>query len=591
MKICNFLSILLTGIKHRSLILTDPKNIIKLNLFFFTGSISSHEMLITTKKSSNVRFLYSSSTVTFSPRKDGGSNNDDRIFQLALKYSLSGGRVLSVSNQARIRTLYVYIYRSLDRLTSQLASNGVKHVATTFISDLSRSINTYTAKMMAHDYDAMLANHMNFTEKFVFLMELLEDLKVKLKKDLPRDTAIARRLVSLEKQLLIKDLVPLPVSEPVKEALYGFQMNFDGNFCIQKLCFEGCHIKTNFTFTQPNTLRIECQLVDSDLFIRDDVKIVKGTVITADVSTQDPNLFSLHFKALFSFFHGNIKGIFFLNQTTALFQSSNFDIGQHNDGGDDTEFTFDICGQASVSPLSTWESLTVSFSGTSSRDNKYNDLFQNNILNFLNNNVESIQNQTNYYTTLYKKSAKSMKVLEITKTGNYKKLIDLEMVWKKTESSFKQSRAQFLNAKERFKSYQVTWYLRDFEKLLDKTVCKLKPCLETCLGTKICQVCQKPEVVNANVLKCENVIRKVKITQEEVFDDACNMAVDVYKTIYTGTCNTGTDLSALRAGLPDWGGGIGLFIIGMIYQLNLRFPKITVEVPEKENNISKVTFR
>ena len=526
-------------------------------------------MLITTRKSSNVRFLYTSSTVTFSPKKDG--NGYDRIFQIALKHSLSGGRVLSVSNQARIRTLYVYIYRSLDRLVTQLASSGVQHVVSTFMKDLSSTINTYTTKMMAHDYDAMLTNQMAFTEKFVSLMELLQDLKLKLQKDLPGDTAITRRLLSLEKRLLVEDLIPLPVSEHIKESLYGFQMDFEGDFCVQKLCFDGCHIKANFTFAQPNTLRIECQLVDGDLLIRDDVKVAKGTVITADVSTKDSNVFVLKFEALFSFFHRNIKGMVFVNQTTALFQSSDFDIAPHDEAG----FTFDICGRASVSPLSTWDSLTVSFSGKSSRDNKYKDLFQNNILKLLNNNMESIRNQTSFYTTLYLQSAKSMKELEITKTDNYQNRLDLEIDWKKAESSFKRSRAQFLNAKERFKSYQVTWYLKDFEKLLDNTVCKLKPCPETCLGTKICRVCQKPEVVNANVLKCENVMRKVKITQQEVFDDSCNKAVDVYKTIYTGTCNTGTDLSELRAGLPDWGGGIGEMIggtTGIQIYLKIAFP-------------------
>ena len=453
-------------------------------------------MLITTKKSSNVRFLYSSSTVTFTPRKDGGQSNDNEIFQLALKHSLNGGRVLSVSNQARIRTLYVYIYRSLDRLVSQLGSNGVQHVAKVFMRDLSRSIKSYTTKIMAHDYDTMLSSQLAFKEKFVSLMELLEDLKLKLQKDLPGDTSIARRLLSLERRLLVKDLIPLPVSEPVKESLNGFQMDFGGDFCIQKLCFEGCHIKTNFTFSQPNTLRIECHLVDGDLLIRDDVKVAKGTVIIADISAHDSNVFTVQFEALFSFFHRNIKGTVFVNQTTALFQSSSFDIAHHGDNNSGKAgFTFDICGRASVSPLSTWDSLTVSFSGTSSTDNKYKDQFQNNILNLLNNNVESIQNQTRFYTSLYTKSARSMKALEITKTGNFKNLIDLEMAWKIAESSFKKLRAQFLNAKERFKSYQVTWYLRDFENLLDNSVCKLKPCPETCLGTKICRVCQKPEVM------------------------------------------------------------------------------------------------
>ena len=526
---------------------------------FLSGIIFSREMVITTNRSRNVRFVYSSSTVTFSPRQDGGSSSGDgeELFQLALNYSLSGGRVISVVNQAKIRTLYVYIYRSLDRIAHQLSSNGVQHVVTGFMNDLSRDIKSYTAKMMSHGYQAMLQNQIVFREKFVFLMELFEDLKLKLRKDLPADTFIARRVETLEKRLLVEDLIPVPVADPIKEALNGFQMNFEGGFCIQKLCFDACHIESYFTFTQARTHKIECK-VNRDRLIRDDVKVVKGTVITADVSTQDSNVFEVRFPALFSFFHQNIKGTVFVNQTTALFQSPNFDI-THNGAG----FTFDILGRASITPLSTWESLTVLFNGASNGDNnKYVNLFQNKIIDFLNSNLETIRNQTQFYTALYSKSTKTMKDLEITKTQNYQKLLNLELAWKTDESNFKRSRARFFNARETFKSYQVTSFLRNFEQTLDNAVCKLNPCPETCLGTTICRVCQKPEIVNADILKCENVMRKVKVTQEEVFNDACNTAVDVYKTLYTGTCNTGGDLSVLRGGLPDWGGGIGEMIGG-----------------------------
>ena len=514
-------------------------------------------MLITTKQLKNVRFVYSSSTVTFTPQnKDGSSSSSDSHFQLALQYSLSGGRVLSVVNQAKIKSLYMYIYRSLDRITQLLSSNGVRHVATNYINELSRNISLYTANIMSHDYRTMLESQIMFAEKFVHLAELFGDLKLQLEKDLPGDTLVSRRLETLEKRLLSEDLIPVSVVGQVKELLHGFQMNFLGEFCIHKLCFDNCRIMTNFTFQQFHKHKIQCQITD-DRLIRDDIMITKGTVVTADVSTQDSNVFELRFEALFSFFHQNINGSVYVNQTIALFQSPEFEVSNADEG-----FTFDLCGRAHVSRLSTWESLTVSFYGVNSGKNMYVDLLQNKLARFLTRNVETIRNQTTFYTDLYTKSTKSMKSFEITKTRNYQQLIDQEITMKSYESHFKQSRAQFLNARETFKSYQVTSSLKDFERILDTTVCKLDLCPETCLGTNICQVCQTPETVKADILKCENIKRKVRVTQEEVFDDACNEAIDVFKTLYTGTCNTGSDVTALRTGLPDWGSGIGEMIGG-----------------------------
>ncbi|XP_066924468.1 uncharacterized protein [Clytia hemisphaerica] len=508
------------------------------------GSSHKHEMVITTL-AKHVRFVYDSLTNTFSPNKD-------EPFQMSLKYSLTGGSVKSVTNQAKIRSLLVYIHRSLDRIVSQLGSKGIKYVVTDYVGELSRNISLYTRQIQSAGYEMMLTKQLELQNKFVYLKEIFEDLKIKIQKDLPTDTIMIGRIEALERRLLSTDLVPIPEMNPIKENIHGFEIRYNGGLCIQKLCFRSCHVTVRFSIIDDSIQYVKCQLLHEEQ-IRRDVRLSKGTVVTINLSTQNKGAFDMTFQAAFSFFHQNVNGTVSVNQTSAIFAVRNFHVAE--------SFIFDIRGEALVTSISTWESLTVLFHGESSQHCPQVKFFQNKMISFLHKNADSVSNKAKYYSDLFKNSTVTLKTLEKSKTKNFQNVLNLKQASDVATAEYKKSRILFHAAKERFKSYQVTTYLRDFEKRLDQ-VCKLKTCPERCLGTEICRVCQKPEIVKARILKCQNIKKKVRVTQEEIFDDACNKAIDIYKSIYTGTCRTGGDVSGLRAGIPNWTGGIGELIGG-----------------------------
>jgi len=492
----------------------------------------------------NVRFIYKTAMVTYSPKSN--------IFQLCLQYDLNGGRVTGVSNQARIRSLLTYIYRSLDRIIRLLSSKNIQYVVTSYIKNFVREISSYASHIMSLDYQGTLEKYLKFESKFQYLKEMFEDLKIKIQKDAPSDTAILGRISSLERRLSSGDMAPVPTLTAINEQFHGFEVRYHGGICVHKLCFKTCNIAAQYSIKNSKHQIIQC-ITDAEENIRDDVKIAMATPISINISTIINGAFQISFPVLFSFFHQNVEGNVTVNSTTATFTVKNFQVADN--------FWFDIKGEAPVTPLSTWESLSVSFYGRSNNTANHLSIFEQKIVAFLKRNAVMVNKKKRYYTELYTNSTNTLKHIEVTKTNCYLNLLKLQRASKIADAEYKKSFANFLNAKELFKSYQVTSYLRNYEKHLD-AVCQLKTCPETCLGTNICQVCQKPETVIADILTCQNIKRKVWVTEQEEFDDACNKAVNVYKNIYTGTCRTGGDVSGLRAELPNWAGGIGELIGG-----------------------------
>ena len=81
-----------------------------------------------------------------------------------------------------------------------------------------------------------------------------------------------------------------------------------------------------------------------------------------------------------------------------------------------------------------------------------------------------------------------------------------------------------------FKSYQVESYLKNYQYYLDRQ-CKLQTCSVTCLKTEICQICESDRSVDIKVLKCNDIQKKVRITQEEEYHAACHQLKSFHRQV------------------------------------------------------------
>ncbi|XP_057308199.1 uncharacterized protein LOC130646079 [Hydractinia symbiolongicarpus] len=525
----------------------------QINFIIILGSLSKPNLndgMTVVTNSSNIKFIYNSPIITFQAKHDV-MNNQSNAVEINSKYYLVGGSVVGIKNQMQLRIKLSVLLSNINGLLRfTIGDMKIKQFLSTQKVQLTVLINKLKFGM---DYKSLMTETTNLKRELHQLWDLLDGLITKGKVDQSINRMVITRATFILRLIRQTDITPLPVLTKMEEKEIGLQFGFHGTICLYKLCIQHCLLNVSFSKQDPTKVLINCH-TQKDQFIRPKIKLEKNKDVVITMSTQT-NHFEVKFPTVVSMFHQNVPGIFYFNESKASCYVPNFDLG-------DGIFS-NITALTDLDTTSTWLSLVFKLSGQSDVSSHFVQQFQLEINSFLKQNADATKNKLKVLSTRLLEANQKLKIAEslLLKSSNTLKRYQYEQ--KVAKFLYISSLVNLNRSRIQFRSYQVTHYLRNYKLIFD-SICKLKVCRQQCIMTEACRICQESQTVKTDVLKCSNVKKKVRLTQEEEYDDACHETRKFYETIYTGTCVGGGDSSGIKSALPNWAAGIGHTIGGPV---------------------------
>ena len=328
--------------------------------------------------------MYLSPLLTFKP-------TDESHAEIDVNYIMSGGAVIGVSNQIKIRMTINVIMGNINGLYALILRNKNLQVAVKFLAELRADLNSLSQKLrLPQDYKLLMIETYKMKMKLHDLRNVLENIIVRSQVDVSMNQIIATRCRFVLKFLDKQDFLPLPKTTNLNEQFLGFKMVFKGSVCLHQMCLKSCLLETSYNISNPTSLDIQCRVLETQN-LRSKLKLEKGSIVKIQVSTTSDE-YEMSFPVIVSAFLQKAHGDVMVNKTHFKCLLQNFDLG---DG-----VSSNVTIGATLDSLSTWKHMLFILSGRSNGNALFAQKLQTQIKTFLKENAEDVNNKIKNLKTL-----------------------------------------------------------------------------------------------------------------------------------------------------------------------------------------------
>lgn len=496
---------------------------------------------------SKIDIVHGTSLVSFHPVKNGDKfRASGRVL-----YGLNGGEVIDVAKRNRFRSK-VRLFRTLlakkavvllRLLNQNRYSYSVEIAALTDFKDNLDSLHNEmmeTLKDPSGDYEKVysLMTHVKNLADFGNDIASAVSQVSNSEKHLVRKMKILRNLKIFKLALKkCSEMKAMPESTRVSESFSGLDISYFGKLCFQAICFENMNVSIQDHVCFKDGSKCDSNfLVVSALFsqrqtIASQFNVTKGSMLHAVISKSKYH-FNVTIPIKVRLFSTELSTILTINAEEISFRIPQFSIAER--------LNFDMKVAAINSKNSVWQNVVFVMSGIALNTSNLPSELESMINSYISETAKLITSRHANASGRVSKLKSVLRNWNANLTTTRGIFYELKLELAKSQAAYKTSLTNLNKTKLTFNSYSVKNRFFDDIQTDLVTLFPLANCTKSCISVPVCQVCQKPVRVDANILECKLVEKESTTTVAKTVQSKCPVTSYRYKAIYTGTCDNGS---------------------------------------------------